>query len=827
MEKKIRPRVVSGKATQEPWRWERPHAELSRRAAEGGIVLLKNEGMLPLQKGSALAVYGAGATRTIKGGTGSGDVNERHSVTILEGLRAAGFRITTERWLEAFEREYTREKLKWRDAVLEETARRGGQYGFFFAYSTMPFQIPAGPLAEKTEADTAVWVLSRVAGEGKDRAAGPGDWLLSKDEEAQLASICACYDRVCVIVNAGGAVDLSFLDRHPQIKALLVVSQPGMEGGHAVARVLCGEVCPSGHLTDTWAYRYEDYPTAAHFSSNDGDPLHGRYEEGIFVGYRYFDTFDVPVRYGFGDGLSYTTFALSMKELTAAPDGTAELTVEARNTGAAAGRCVTQAYAELPLGRLPMERRRLVAYGKTEELAPGAACELRLRFGAEELCSYDEARSAYVLEPGRYGLWLGQSLNGSEPVGALELSHEIVLRRVEAICPTRQELKELRPDPEKAAAHRAELERGLAGLPCVAYDAPSMPDAIYEEPAPDPAAAAIVERLTRDQLVQLATGDPGRGQGSMLGAAGISVPGAAGETSVCAEAQGVPGLVLADGPAGLRLNREYRMKDGYVVPQPLQVSMENGFFSDGEAKEGEPRWQYCTAMPVGTLLAQSWDLALVEAVGAAVGEEMEAYGVTLWLAPGMNIHRDPLCGRNFEYYAEDPLVTGQMAAAMTRGVQSVKGCGTTIKHFACNSQEDERMRTDAIVSERALRQIYLRGFGIAIDTARPMSIMTSYNTVNGVHSANCYDLCTRFARCEHGFDGVIMTDWTTTNNGDPGCTAPGCIRAGNDLVMPGMPMDQEALRAALEDGSLTEACLRDRVSHLVSVALRSDRFTEA
>ena len=254
------------------------------------------------------------------------------------------------------------------------------------------------------------------------------------------------------------------------------------------------------------------------------------------------------------------------------------------------------------------------------------------------------------------------------------------------------------------------------------------------------------------------------------------------------------------------------------------MSIEHGFLARNADIEGaEYYYQYCTAFPIGTLLAQTWDKEVMHEVGKAVAEEMNEFYVTLWLAPGMNIHRNPLCGRNFEYYSEDPLLSGKMAAAMTDGVQSVYGCGTTIKHYACNNQEDNRMGSNSVISERTLREIYLKGFEIAVKESQPMSIMTSYNLVNGIHAANNYDLCTKAARDEWGFKGVFMTDWTTTHNG-PDCTASGCMRAGNDLVMPGIPGDHDNIRAALADGSLPLEQLKLRIAHLVDIVWKSNRY---
>ena len=349
----------------------------------------------------------------------------------------------------------------------------------------------------------------------------------------------------------------------------------------------------------------------------------------------------------------------------------------------------------------------------------------------------------------------------------------------------------------------------------------------YEAPdeTEDDEAADIVKGLETEQLISLVVGDTNKGQGNNLGAAGVSVPGSAGETSAAAYGQGVANIVLADGPAGLRLLQKYTVKDGEIRMPPFEASLERGFFAEDHILEGTPYYQYCTAIPVGALLAQSWDEKLMEEVGTMIGEEMYTFGVTLWLAPGMNIRRNPLCGRNFEYYSEDPLVSGKMAAAMTRGVQSVRGCGTTIKHFACNNQEDNRMGSDSIVSERALREIYLKGFEIAVKESAPMSIMTSYNLINGVHAANCRDLCSAAARREWGFDGVIMTDWATTAQGDD-CTASGCMRAGNDLVMPGQSSDHDNIRKELEQGTLKKEELQGCATRLVRVILRSALYAE-
>lgn len=832
---KIRQRTFPGTRDPREREYERRHRALAREAAAEGMVLLKNEDqLLPLKEGTAIALYGAGAEATIKGGTGSGDVNARETVSVYQGLLDAGFRITTEKWLEEYREIYRQARRKWRDEIWEKAEKdsSGGDFAFFTAYSETPFFFPSGSMPEKTEADTAVYVLARIAGEGKDRSCSPGDYLLTEREEQEIEALCSLYAHVILVLNVGGMVDLSILDRCPGIRAVIYMHQPGMEAGHALADIISGKTVPGGKLTDSWARRYADYPNAASFSHNNGNVEQERYEEGIYVGYRYFDTFQVPVRYPFGYGLSYTDF--SIKTLGIAKEKDEEdkpavcLKVLVKNTGTRyPGRQVVQVYVSCPAGKLPKERRRLAAFQKTELLAPGESRELELRFPMEYLESYEEALPGWILEEGIYEVFVGGSLGEASPAASIHLKETAVLAKTEHICPLQEELREMQP-PADADGNP---ERGqLSRLPSVTFEKAEFVTEGYdyeEDYKSTPLEARqFVETLTEEQLIRLATGETAGDSGSQLGSAGMYVPGSAAETSRCGEEQELAAIVLADGPAGLRLARSYQVKDGRVLPNPPGMGMENGFLCREEPREqGDTYYQYCTAFPVGTLLAQTWDPGLLERCGQAVAREMQEFGVTLWLAPGMNIHRNPLCGRNFEYFSEDPLLSGKMAAAITRGVQSEEGCGTTIKHFACNNQEDNRMGSDSIVSERTLREIYLKGFEIAVKESQPMALMTSYNLVNGVHAANSFDLCTKVARDEWGFMGMIMTDWTTTMQGDS-CTASGCMRAGNDSIMPGCPRDHENIRRELKEGTLDIRDLKRSVARLVMTVWQSGCYEE-
>ncbi len=839
MNKKLKATSLPGRPTQDVAAYEAAHRKTARVAAEEGFVLLKNEhNVLPLAKGSRLALYGAGASNPIKGGTGSGDVNERDVVSIYDGLKAAGYEITTEAWVESFRKQYEQSRIEWRDKIWEQFDKSGcDSVAQFHIYAATQYAMPAGDLPEKTDADTAVYVISRIAGEGADRFAKESDYYLNEKENEILKTICGMYKDIILLINSGGIIDLSFLDTYENISGVVLVSQAGMETGNAVASLFTGSVTPSGKLTDTWAYKYEDYPNAETFSHNNGNVETEKYEEGIYVGYRYFDTFQVPVRYPFGFGLSYTDFSITTKEITLSAADTVSVTVTVTNTGSSySGKEVVQIYVSCPQDKMEKEYRRLAGFAKTKLLAPGQSEELSIEIPLYTLASYCAKTPGWVLEKGAYGLFVGNSIADAVLSGIVNLKDDALLVKTENICPLTEELKELSASAEAVAALRNDWLAKADQVPALTVDASALntTTVVYgkEQDKIAPEVREFVDSLSTEQLVLLATGDPGKSQNasdeqkeSALGAAGISVPGSAAQTSSCALVdKNLTPIVLADGPAGLRLLQRYPVVDGEIKPVPFEMSIEHGFLARNADIEGaEYYYQFCTAFPIGTLLAQTWDKDVMQAVGKVVAEEMNEFYVTLWLAPGMNIHRNPLCGRNFEYYSEDPLLSGKMAAAMTDGVQSVYGCGTTIKHYACNNQEDNRMGSNTVISERTLREIYLKGFEIAVKESQPMSIMTSYNLVNGIHAANNYDLCTKAARDEWGFKGVFMTDWTTTHNG-PDCTASGCMRAGNDLVMPGIPGDHDNIRAALADGSLPLEQLKLCIAHLVDIVWKSNRY---
>ncbi len=845
---KLRKRGYVGTTSTEMSQREKNNAILAREAAAEGFVLLKNEAQtLPLKPGTKIGLYGAGAVRTIKGGTGSGDVNNRYNINIYDGLKNAGYEITSGAWLDGYDSCYVQARENWKAEIFRKLKEECNG-NFFEVYSTTPFSMPAGAAidAEAAKADGAeigIYVLARIAGENADRRDEPGDYYITEEERAQIAALCDAYEKVILVVNTGGLIDLAFTDEFSNITAILQFVQAGQEGGNALADVISGKVTPSGKMTDTWALDYMDYPNAAYFSHKSGDVYREEYKEGIYVGYRYFDTFDVPVRYSFGYGLSYTDFDIKVTGISKQTSAQGRLTllvsVDVTNIGAVcSGKEVVQAYVSCPQGTLPKEFRRLTAFGKTKLLAPGETQSLEMTIDFYQLASYSEAQAAWMLEAGTYGIWVGNALSSAILCGTFVLDEDKVLVQCEHICPLKEKLEELRPDraklEEKQNAWMQEAnEKQLSQLQISAKELLTE-TVVYEElqdhyPG---RAGEIVDQLSTDELIALATGDPAKDQGaSALGSAGQTVPGAAAETVSVAEKDpyNVASIVLADGPAGLRLRSEYQVReDGSVDGGDFLDGFENGYFAEPKEPTGTVYHQYCTAIPVGTLLAQSWNLDLMKKLGQMIAGEMNEFEVTLWLAPGMSLHRNPLCGRNFEYYSEDPLLAGRMASAMTLGVQSVPGCGTTIKHYACNNQEDNRMGSDSILSERTLRELYLKGFEIAVREAQPMAMMTSYNLINGVHAANNYDICTKAARDEWGFEGAIMTDWTTTTDSTAGeCTAAGCMKAGNDMVMPGDLRDHASIRQALEDGSMDIRELKRCVYHTIKLILQSNQYEDA
>ncbi|KRK63865.1 glycoside hydrolase family 3 domain protein [Companilactobacillus tucceti DSM 20183] len=739
---------------------------LSKKIAQEGMVLLQNNHhVLPL-KTKTVAVYGSGAFATVKGGTGSGDVNQR-TTSIVEGLENSGFTVTTKAWLNRFQRYYQAKEAEYsKDTNILSPA----------------FSMDDPEISDFNEAPVGIYVISRSSGEGFDRKNEAGDFQLSENELSNIQRLSEYYENSVLLLNVGGIIDTSFVDSCPLLDSILLISQPGMTAGDAVTEILDGTKTPSGKLSDTWA-DYQKYPAINNFGVKNPE-----YSEGIYVGYRYFDSFQIKSRYEFGFGLSYAQFDIKTKRVSV-NEKEISIKVEVRNDSEKyRGQEVVQVYISNPQSDIPTPYQVLRAFGKTKILKPHESQELDLTIKTEDLVIFDERNAAFVLTPGIYILRVGNSSRNTKVVAEMKLDRKTIIKKVEhKVCP--------QFDPTKLRKNKVKLQR-TSGVPffllksenfdqgdpikyhdfseVVTYtvDDKKLPGKYFNEKTitktkvnnlklsdvynKKVSIETFVANLDNKELVDLVEGSLEESNDSIIGNASSLVKGAAGQT-VENKKRGIPETVNADGPAGLRLDKSYNN----------------------------------TAWPIGTLIAQTWNTKLGQEMGSAIGEEMKRCGVTLWLAPGMNIHRDPLGGRNFEYFSEDPLLSGIMAASETKGVQSHSGLGVTIKHFLGNNQESYRNTGNSIIGEQALREIYLKNFEIAIEEEQPLAIMSSYNMVNNYFSGANFEALTNILRDEWNFEGLVMTDWFSA--ADPRES----MHAGNDLIMPGASKD--TLFAAIDD----------------------------
>jgi len=749
--------------------------ELARKSAAEGCVLLKNEGILPLQKEKMVSVFGRCQVDTFYVGYGSGgDVHPPQKVSVLEGLRSCEDIIVNEDVSKVYE--------TWchKKENLADPGKEWGKWPYF--YPEMPLEGSfVAEAAAKT--DTAIILLGRAAGEERENFLGEGSYYLTAEEKRMLSLVTGAFEHTIVVLNCGNIIDMSWTKEY-DMDALLMMWLPGMEAGNALADILSGKENPSGKLNDTIAVNYEDYPSSANF----GNKEYNNYEEDIYVGYRYFETFaKEKILYSFGYGLSYTTFdILPLSYQGQGTDEFLEITVRVSNTGKVAGKEVVQLYFEAPQGALGREKRSLLAFQKTEELTPGTSQDLVFRVPLEQLAAFDDTgktgyRNAYVLEKGDYWYFFGVSGKNGRVVfrnaGGTAVKETRVFRQLEEICPVQEEYNRLVPVTEGKSYVRGTevVPKGNVNmkhriLEEISEEIPVTGDKgilFSEVQKGNVPLEAFVAQLTDEELEALT-----RGEGPMDRPSGVG-----GNTGVYGgflpslKEKGVPIIVTADGPAGLRIKR------------------------------------YTSLMPCGTALACTWNVELVERMFEKMADELDRFNVDVLLSPGLNIHRNPLCGRNFEYFSEDPYVSGKMAAAAVRGIQS-QGRSACPKHFACNNQEVNRHHNDSRVSGRALREIYLRGFEICVKESHPKNIMTSYNQVNGVWSHYNFDLAKTVLRDEWNYDGVIITDWWMQKSVSPEFPAlrdnAYRVRAWVDVLMPGSVVGNKETEY-VSDGTLLES----------------------
>ena len=777
------------------------HIQLSKEAAKEGMVLLKNEGnLLPLKKGSRIALFGKGSFDYVKGGGGSGDVTVSYVHNLYDGLKLLSDTVQLYEPLCDFYRSNVRAQYESGavpgmtvEPALSETLADGA----------------------RAFADTALIVISRFSGEGWDRSSiecnnefnpwenetsmpkisanvfPDGDFYLTKAEKEMIASVTSRFDRVAIVLNIGGIIDLSWIRDDARISAALLGWQGGMEGGLAMAELLCGLGNPSGHLVDTFAASVDDYPSTEGFHESFD---YVSYTDDLYVGYRYFETIPGAAKkvvYPFGYGLSYTTFSVSVLGMSNC-DGTITAQVQVVNTGNTAGKEVIQLYSQAPGEVLDCPARRLAAYEKTRLLQPGELQILTLSFHKNDLASYDDlgkiAKSAYVLERGTYFFYVGTSVRNAEKTAfTLEISEHTIAQQLQSHLAPTSLSKRLRSDGTYEELpvgscndmNACVFEKMVPGteegiLPAVrGYAAAPLYDNGGRRPFLEVAEGTLslddfIAQLSDDDLLHLLGGQPNTGVANTFGFGNLPE-------------YGVPSIMTADGPAGLRI---------------------------------APQCGVCTtAWPCATLLACTWNPQLVDKVGAAGAAEVKENNLAVWLTPAINIHRNPLCGRNFEYYSEDPLVAGKTGAAMVRGIQS-QHIAASVKHFAVNNKETNRKHSDSRVSERALREIYLKAFEIIVREAQPWTIMSSYNVINGYRASECKELLEDILRGEWGFTGMVTTDWWTRGEHYKE------IKAGNDVKMGnGYP---ERVKKAMELGELGRPELEHCARRVLELILKID-----
>lgn len=785
-------------------------AEFAMAVAAQGAVLLKNRPQtLPLEPQDTVAIFGRTQINYYRSGTGSGGaVNVVASCTLLDAMRErCGARVNG-----GLAQRYE----QW---VMTHPFDNGGG-----GWAQEPWFQQEMPLSDEVVAqasrvsDKAVVVIGRTAGEDKDNADVPGGYRLSDAEYAMLTAVCQRFNNVIVVLNVSSIIDMSWSEDpalRPHIGAILYAWHGGPDGSRAVASLLCGDVTPSGKLTDTLASSLEEYPSAACW----GDSVQNIYQEDIYVGYRYFETFrPQAVLYPFGFGLSYTRFAIhSLKaELIVDTSLVLRFTAKVDNVGEQfAGSEVVQIYLEAPQGVLGKPSRQLVAFAKTRVLAPGESETLMLVVPLERLASWDDSGATgnpncWVLEAGTYRFWGGNQVRNLQPIsvhgeeGYVQPMLRVISCHEQALAPT-VAFSRLRPGkrlqtgawleeweetPKRKVSLRERIHSRLPPALSLTGDRGIRFADVVQGRAD---MAEFIAQLSPEELACLV-----RGEGMCSHKVTPGVASAFGGTGDSLLEKGIPLAATADGPSGIR--------------------MDNG--------------AQATLMPSGMLLASTWDPALVERLYVMEGNELQRNQIDLLLGPGMNIHRHPLNGRNFEYFSEDPLLTGMMAAAMVRGIRSGGGIAT-LKHFACNSQELARAQADAVVSARALREIYLRGFEYAVKQGGAMAVMTAYNPINGHWSASNYCLNTTILRDDWGFRGIVMTDWwAKMNDAIAGGEATvnntaAMIRAQNDLYMvinnngAEINAGEDNTLAALADGTLTLGELQRCASNILSFMLHT------
>ncbi len=745
--------IFEGGLSQEQAAWaeenydvpESAKADIRQLAAEG-IVMLKNNGTLPLCSKN-VAVFGRCQYDYFYCGYGSGgDVNIPYKVSLSDALHNQD-EIKINEEIDDFYREMSKKN--------PPDEGYWGHWPFNF-----PEFIPDEVLikAASYESDAAVVIIGRAAGEDRENKLSKGSYYLTDDEIRLLDAVTASFEETVVVLDCGNIIDMEKISSYgDKVSAILYAFQGGMESGNALCDVLSGKINPCAKLTDTIAAKYDDYPSAGSF----GGKAYNNYTEDIFVGYRYFETFaPEKVLYPFGFGLSYTSFSIEAVDFSRS-ENDVKISVKVTNTGKVAGKEIVQVYCEQPAGDTSTAKRVLCDFAKTDMLAPKESCTIDFLIPLYSISSYDDSgktgfESSYVLLEGKYKFFASDSVRGGAECGSFSVKNTCLIEKLQPVCSVKDGFDRMirtadgKINEEPVPMSNVDLkDRILKNLPQALPHSLDKGYKLSDVKNRKITMDEFVSQLTFKELEAITRGD--YTMHSPLGTSGNA--GVFGGVLSSLRVRGVPALSTTDGPAGIRVTKKRSL------------------------------------LPTGACMAASWNIPLIEKVYSFIAEEMKECGSDILLAPGMNIHRNPLCGRNFEYFSEDPIVSGRCAAAVVKGVQS-KGASACPKHFACNNQEVNRNKNDSRISEKALREIYLKPFEIVVKEASPKNIMTSYNKVNSVYSYNHYDMVTTVLRGEWGYNGNVMTDWWTKHVESP--DFPGLrdnayrVRAQVDVLMPGV-----------------------------------------
>lgn len=765
--------------------------EASLKVAEESIVLLRNRGVLPL-KPQPIALFGLGAIDTLFGGTGSGYVDPVQNISILEGLEQTGYTVLSKPLLE--EELEEQKRLDREDQSISRDDREWNGLRHLLSDPLLTLE-DLGPFKG---AKVAFYVIRRESGEAKDREAVPGDYYLSENEKANIDLLGRYFGKVVVILNSG-IVDVSWYHGLSHCEGLLFMGFCGGEGGLALAHVIAGKVNPSGHLADTWARDYSDYPTSSSFSKKAAQSNQQDYQEGIYVGYRFFDFYPGRSFENFGFGMSYSLFReklLSMKQVGA----NLSLVFSLENRGPYPGKEVVQVYVSAPEGRLDKPRKELKGFQKSPLLKVHEKALISIVIPLASLASFNSEESAFVIEKGLYLIRAGFHSRGTPIVSRLQVNHDVIVSLHNDILHPDRPLKEIIPPKRvsrKISSKTPMLLLDESLIPCQDYRTKNKDSLFLPHPTPKSTFYDVYEgKVTLEDFVaslpspvlarlvmgrQGETPAPSEDRFHHPEIKPLFDPHTSGETTAQYIATlGIPNLFLDDGPAGVHI-----------------------------------RGEKATAFPTGMSQASSWNPELIEEMGDALSQDLDHYGVSSLLGPGLNIHRDPLGGRNFEYYSEDPLLSGKMAAAFSRGVEKHSGRHVCVKHFFSNNQEENRLDENNTISVRALREIYLRNFEIAIKEGHPGCLMTCYNRLNGSFVSSNSEAISILLRGEWGYSGLVMTDWYSKS--EKGAD----LMAGTDLLMGGYSADELLKKMASPEATLTREGLETAARAVLRFILSS------